>query len=104
MFPVLISYIFLKTSNASSGLFIANKNFGVSGMNENTTVLKAFTIEIVMINILQGTKLMKYKSMLQFMGIRIIPIIEDKMKIIGINIETNDAALGAVTLVWNSLT
>lgn len=101
---VLISYIFLRTSSASSGLFIARRNFGLSGKNENATVFNALTNVMMIIYNLHGTKSTKNRFRLQFIGITKRPIIPEYMKIIGINIETNDAALGAVSLVWNSLT
>lgn len=98
-FLVFISYIFLKTSRASSGSFMANKNFGLSGKNENANVFIAFTEVIMIMYNLHGTKLTKNKFNFQFIGITINPIIAEYMKIIGMNIDTNEAALGAVSFV-----
>lgn len=89
----------LKTSSASSGLFIASKNFGDSGKNENVNVFMAFTDVMQIMYNRHGVNRMNSKSMLQFIGIINMPKIAEYMNIIGINIETNDAALGAVSFV-----
>lgn len=99
IFLVLISYIFRRTSSASSGLFIVSKNFGDSGKNKNANVFKALTEVMMMMYNLQGAKLMKYKFTDQFIGITKIPMSPEKMNIIGINIETKEAARGAVSFV-----
>lgn len=55
--PVLILYMVLNAFNASSGVsFMASKNFGVSGKNENRMEFVAFIIEIAIINRRHGTK------------------------------------------------
>lgn len=96
---MLISYICLTTFKASSASFIASKNFGLSGKKWNINVLIAFTDAIKIIYSRHGTNLINIRLRLQFIGIKNMPINEEYMKIIGINIETNEAALGAVSLV-----
>lgn len=103
-YPVLILYMSLNTLSASSGWFIANKNLGLSGKNENDNVFMAFTDVMQIMNSRQGAKLMKNRFRLKFIGMINIPKIAEYMNIIGINIDTKEAARGAVSLVWNSLT
>lgn len=59
----------------------------------------AFTDVMQIMNKRHGANLMNRRSMLQFIGIISIPKIAEYIKIIGIKIETNAAALGAVSFV-----
>lgn len=97
--PVFILYICRKTFNASSSLFITRRNFGLSGRTEKVIVFMKFIIAITIMYNLHGTKCMNHISILQFIGINRIAKIEEYINVMHINIEVNEAALGAVSFV-----
>lgn len=97
--PVFNLYIILSTANVSSVLFIAKRNFGLSGKKQNAMEFVKLTEQMMTMKSRQGTKFTKFKSKLQFIGIMNIPMIAEYRKIAGINVETMAAALGAFSLV-----
>lgn len=54
-----------------------NKNFGLSGKNENAMALIACIIDAATMNNLHGTNFINPKSKLQFIGIKNIAQIEE---------------------------
>lgn len=96
---MLIAYIFRKTSNDSSLWFIANKNFGDSGININAIELNRFIKLIQMTNSRHGVNLRLYMKKLKSNGISTYPKSDAYINTNGMNIEVNEAARGAFSWV-----